>query len=783
MPKCGTKLDMSLNFPMKKVTQSLLALLLAALPVTGFAAAADVLFSQKNSSNTAWANVIVAPTASSAMAFNSSKVPISTQALTLSSVTSPAASPLTLGTGASGAAITVLSASNNVGIGTTSPVKKLEVIETQNTAVSNTTFWSNTFGGMAIQNPSTTANTVAGLNFLMGAGNSVAAVGGIQESSTLGALGFFTSPGGNIVPERMRISSGGTVTISSSIAGSASAGALVVTGGLATGAASYFGGNVTLSGSFNFNTATSQLWWATAAAANSRSWAFLNDAGLDGNFSLYRSIANTNSYLGAVVLNFDKAGAATFAGAVTAPSVTATTTLADQGGTIAAQRNGLAPRQGLVFDGTAGATVASVPAFGNGDFTVSAWVRPNSLSVGYETYIVGGATGCFALRMENTTGLLSFLKIGGGLLGTSSSGLTAGKWALVTLSRSSGSNQFYLNGVAIGSAISNSADYTVATTQIGNIASNYPWVGGLSPLMHNRALSAAEVLALYQSSAPEGADYNGVLSNVNLLSAGGPWTNYSSSFNVAFASADGSTVSGTSSTGIGYVYTPITLTAGSRYRITGTATGVTGSTLYVSTTAPILSSPQQGIGTIPLGTSEINFSWEETTGGSRSFVVNTVSAIATSFALTNLRVWKDGLLLAPDSNNAGAGLEWLDVSGNRAHIVLPTSGVSWSLPSSQQIVIEASTSTNGNQQLGGASLIDVNKQWRIQSWTVNCSTGTPTISLGNVSAGAQYNAAAVLAAGNNDITLVTRFPSTANLWVNSNSTATLIHRITLVPAN
>jgi len=107
MPKCGTKLDMFLNFPMKKVTQSLLALLLAALPVTGFAAAADVLFSQKNSSNTAWANVIVAPTASSALAFNSSKVPISTQALTLSSVTSPAGTNLTLGLGTGGTALTL----------------------------------------------------------------------------------------------------------------------------------------------------------------------------------------------------------------------------------------------------------------------------------------------------------------------------------------------------------------------------------------------------------------------------------------------------------------------------------------------------------------------------------------------------------------------------------------------------------------------------------------------------------------------------------------------------
>ena len=154
-----------------------------------------------------------------------------------------------------------------------------------------------------------------------------------------------------------------------------------------------------------------------------------------------------------------------------------------------------------------------------------------------------------------------------------------------------------------------------------------------------------------------------------------------------------------------------------------------------------------------------------------------------NFSINNLSVTRLGALLAPDANNAGAGLEWLDVSGNRAHIVLPTSGVAWSLPSSQQIVIEASTSTNGNQQLGGASLIDANKQWRIQSWTVNCSTGTPTVSLGNVSAGAQYVSALVLAAGNNDITLLARFPSTANLWASSTTTATLIHRIVLVPAN
>ena len=155
-----------------------------------------------------------------------------------------------------------ISLTGNVGIGSQAPAKKLEVKETENTPVSQTTFWSNSFGGAIIWNPSTTANTVAAIDFLMGpTTSSVAAVAGIQESSTLGALGFFTSPGGNIVPERMRISSGGTVSISSTTAGSSGAGALVVAGGLATGAASYFGGVITATGDRPFQSVNDGKTW------------------------------------------------------------------------------------------------------------------------------------------------------------------------------------------------------------------------------------------------------------------------------------------------------------------------------------------------------------------------------------------------------------------------------------------------------------------------------------------------------------------------------------------
>ena len=65
---------------------------------------------------------------------------------------------------------------------------------------------------------------------------------------------------GGTYPERLKINSSGTVSISSSTAGSASAGALVVTGGLSAGNngnASYFGGAVAIGNTVNTVSPTS----------------------------------------------------------------------------------------------------------------------------------------------------------------------------------------------------------------------------------------------------------------------------------------------------------------------------------------------------------------------------------------------------------------------------------------------------------------------------------------------------------------------------------------------
>ena len=453
-------------------------------------------------------------------------------------------------------------------------------------------------------------------------------------------------------------------------------------------------------------------------------------------------------------------------------AVTATTTLADQGGTISAQRNGLAPRQGLVFDGTAGTTFANSTAFGTGDFSIFTWATADTFTAAPICDTASGTRLSFSLDASGP------YVYNGSVLRPATVVLSTGRRYCVGIIRLSGQLYSSVDGVLYG-PVADATNYSVAVTLFGIVqGSSSKFTGALGVLYaYNRALSSAEVLALYQTGAPAGADYN-TASNTNLATStvvnfsGAPYTTFTGATATGFTAATAS---------IGYAYTApnFSVVNGCRYLVTVTLSGTSGQlpSIYLS---QIGVSDVSALTALSAGSNSVIIT---ATGNNASAAVVFRSSVAAGYTAANITVTRLGLLLAPDSNNAGAGLEWLDVSGNRAHIVLPTSGVSWSLPSSQQIVIEASTSTNGNQQLGGASLIDANKQWRIQSWTVNCSTGTPTISLGNVSAGAQFVSGAVMASGNNDITLVTRFPSTANLWVNSNSTATLIHRITLVPAN
>ena len=164
----------------------------------------------------------------------SATAPAFLTSVTTPSLTSPASTNLTLAGGAGNSSIILTPAgTGNVGIGTTSPSYRLSLLANTSTTVGTQT---------AIEIISSDGLTLQAGQTLIAAQIDSATPG---DRGT--ALTFSTARQGVGLTENFRIASTGTVSIASSTAGSASAGALVVTGGLATGAASYFGGAVTAS--------------------------------------------------------------------------------------------------------------------------------------------------------------------------------------------------------------------------------------------------------------------------------------------------------------------------------------------------------------------------------------------------------------------------------------------------------------------------------------------------------------------------------------------------------
>ena len=224
----------------------------------------------------------------------------------LTSLTSPASTPLTLGTTDSGTAITVLSADNNVGIGTVTPQKKLHIYDGTNGISFAQAIVQGGGGGYG-----------AGLSF-----QSVLDGGALAEMARITADGesswnttastqdaglrFFTTLNGTAA-EKMRINATGNVSIAATTAGSANAGALVVQGGISAGntgsAASYFGGAVTISSANLILSAGYELQFGAGGAER------IYQSGTSGG--------TLNFDAGSVTRLTLNSTAATFAGAVT----------------------------------------------------------------------------------------------------------------------------------------------------------------------------------------------------------------------------------------------------------------------------------------------------------------------------------------------------------------------------------------------------------------------------------------------------------------------------------
>ena len=133
----------------------------------------------------------------------------------------------------------------------------------------------------------------------------------------------------------------------------------------------------------------------------------------------------------------------------------------------------------------------------------------------------------------------------------------------------------------------------------------------------------------------------------------------------------------------------------------------------------------------------------------------------------NIQVTRIGAIVDLDFT-VGTGYQTYDRSTNNLHGTM-FGGVEFMMPR-RAAVLYAMTNTSGNQQMLATTAIPTNAI--IEDIIVN-STGSCTVSVGNVSGGTQIVNAAAVVAGRQKLTIATPFSSTGNLWVNSSTTATL----------
>jgi hypothetical protein len=367
---------------------------------------------------------------------------------------------------------------------------------------------------------------------------------------------------------------------------------------------------------------------------------------------------------------FGLTGAATFTSTVTASDFI----IGASGPSVKSSLNARPARQGLVFDGTGNATISlASSAFGQSDFSIAVWVNPAD-STGIRS-IVGGTT---AASLYLNSGEITYYKNGGTPIGTAVY-LTAGKTASVVWKRASGVNTISVDGIVkyTSAAESPYVDYASAITAIGVINGYYFAGSVLQPLIYNRALSAAEVLALTESGRPSVADLNSA-SNTAINTQ-----NFANGA-TAYDTLDGLSATGFHAINDGTaqafaVSAPtFAVKVGAKYRVTFTATLTSGSAPIVFIGTSSSGAAKSNAPSVTAGSNSVEFTIASAEAAAALVFYN--GAEATEYTIASVSVTLLGLLLCPDEGSGGAGATWAATPGTTATITLPASGVSWALP-------------------------------------------------------------------------------------------------------
>jgi len=158
------------------------------------------------------------------------------------------------------------------------------------------------------------------------------------------------------------------------------------------------------------------------------------------------------------------------------------------------------------FDGSTNyIDMGSSAALASSNFTISAWV--SAVNFPGTPYIVSKITGNYGYSLQSKSNGLPRLLIGNGSTNPGISGgtkpLTTWTFVVATYtSVPSVSGNLYMNGIDIASATSMGViNYSgVPDLTIGGISGSSQWAGSIDEVrIYNRALSAAEIMALYNA--------------------------------------------------------------------------------------------------------------------------------------------------------------------------------------------------------------------------------------------------------------------------------------------
>jgi len=175
----------------------------------------------------------------------------------------------------------------------------------------------------------------------------------------------------------------------------------------------------------------------------------------------------------------------------------------------------------ISFDGTGYATFSGggIPAVGTGDFAVALWLEISALPSADAVILWPGGANGFGLKLT-TSGAVQAVFSGVANLTASTATVSTGAWHHVAYVRNGTTGTYYIDRIAAGTTV-DASNYSVATLNVGSTGSGYYFAGLLArPFPFNRALSADEVLALYNRAGLPLPSELGV-SMTSLLSNGG----------------------------------------------------------------------------------------------------------------------------------------------------------------------------------------------------------------------------------------------------------------------